>query len=78
MPEVRVPDDAHRWRCAQCGNLTRFDVVHRARTREFWHVDLAGASAVESVEVLDDLVESVSCRWCGTGAAIEVVARPVG
>ncbi len=76
MPDVRLPDEASRWRCAQCGNLTRFDVVRRGRTREFWHVDLAGAPAVESVEVLDDTLESVSCRWCGSGAAIEVVARP--
>ncbi len=76
MSELSVPDDASRWRCAQCGNLTRFDVVRQARTREFWHVDLAGVPTVESVDVLSDTLESVSCRWCGSGAAIEVVARP--
>ena len=78
MSDVRVPDATSRWRCAQCGNLTRFDVVRQSRTREFWHVDLAGQPTVESVEVLGDTVESVTCRWCGTGAAIEVVARPEG
>lgn len=76
MPDVSLPDDASRWRCAQCGNLTRFDVVRTARTREFWHQELSGAPSVESVEVLNDDLQSVSCRWCGSGAAIEVVARP--
>jgi hypothetical protein len=78
MPDLNVPDPTTRWRCAQCGNLTRFDVVRSARTREFWHVDLAGEPTTESVEVLSDNTESVSCRWCGNGAAIEVVARPAG
>ncbi len=76
MTAPALPGPDTRWRCAQCGNLTRFDVVRRARTREFWHVDLAGEAAVESREVLDEVVESVSCRWCGNGAAVEVVARP--
>jgi hypothetical protein len=51
-------------------------VVRSARTREFWHLDLAGVPTVESSEVLADALESVSCRWCGSGGAIEVVARP--
>jgi hypothetical protein len=76
MPEPRMPGPDSRWRCAQCGNLTRFDVVRRTRTREFWHLDLAGHPTVESTEVLADSLESVSCRWCGSGAAIEIVARP--
>jgi uncharacterized protein (UPF0210 family) len=76
MPELRIPGPDQRWRCAQCGNLTRFDVVRTARTREFWHLDLSGAPTVESSEVLADAVEAVSCRWCGSGAAIEVVDRP--
>ncbi|MFZ4511082.1 MAG: hypothetical protein ACOYNJ_08995 [Candidatus Nanopelagicales bacterium] len=36
---LTLPDEHHRWRCGHCGNLTRFDVVRRARTREYWHVD---------------------------------------
>lgn len=76
MSELRVPDSESRWRCGQCGNLTRFDVVRQARTREFWHVDLAGEPTTESVEVVSDAVESVTCRWCGSGARIEIVARP--
>jgi hypothetical protein len=51
-------------------------VVRSARTREYWHLDLSGEPTVESSEVLADALESVTCRWCGSGAAIEVVARP--
>lgn len=76
MRDLPLPDEAHRWRCAQCGNLTRFDVVRRSRTREYWHLDLAGEPTVESRDPIEEAVESVSCRWCGSGAAIEVVARP--
>ena len=42
-----------RWRCTQCGNLTRFDVVRSSRVRGFVHLDLAGEPLVEVVERLD-------------------------
>ncbi|MGB8021154.1 MAG: hypothetical protein WCF04_08005 [Candidatus Nanopelagicales bacterium] len=74
MPDLPGPDT--RWRCKQCGNLTRFDVVRSARTREYWHVDLSGAPVVESADVIAESVESVTCRWCGSGAAVELVPRP--
>jgi hypothetical protein len=73
-----VPDATTRWRCAQCGNLTRFDVTRRARTREFLHVDLAGAPVVEEREVLDEVLESVRCRWCDGVDTVELVPRPDG
>lgn len=73
---ICIPDDGHRWRCAHCGNLTRFDVVRRTRTREFWHLDLSGEPVVEESEATEDVVEEVSCRWCGKHDAIEVIARP--
>jgi hypothetical protein len=57
---VDLPDASQRWRCAGCGNLTRFDV----REHE-----------VEATEVLGESVESVTCRWCGRADAIEVVSR---
>jgi hypothetical protein len=72
-PEVPGPDQ--RWRCGACGNLTRFDVTRTRRTVEFWHVDLAGAAAVEDTEVREEIVESVTCRWCGRTDAVETVAR---
>jgi hypothetical protein len=73
---LTLPDEHHRWRCGHCGNLTRFDVLRRARTREYWHIALAGEPEVEGVEVLEEDVEEVSCRWCGNGDRIEVIPRP--
>jgi hypothetical protein len=70
-----LPDATTRWRCARCGNLTRFDVTRRARTREFLHLDLAGGSVVEEREVLDEVVESVHCRWCDGVDTVELVPR---
>jgi hypothetical protein len=62
-----------RYRCAACGNLTRFNVVTNRRTRAYHHFSVGGDLTVEDVEVLDEAVEEVSCRWCGNGNAIEVV-----
>jgi RNase P subunit RPR2 len=71
-----IPDDDHRWRCGACGNLTRFDVVRSARTKEFWHLDLSGAESVEVEETLSNEIVSVTCRWCGRADQIDVVTRP--
>jgi hypothetical protein len=62
-----------RYRCAACGNLTRFDVVTTRRTRAFHHYSVGGELSVEDVEVLDESVEEVSCRWCGHGNAVEQI-----
>ena len=64
-----------RYRCAACGNLTRFDVTASRRTTQYWHLDLAGDPRVEEETVHAESVESVVCRWCGRDDAIEVVAR---
>ena len=72
---VPLPDEARRWRCAGCGNLTRFDVTRSRRTTEYWHFDLAGDHRVEETEVRDETVETVACRWCGRTDAIELVSR---
>ena len=71
-----IPDERSRWRCAHCGNLTRFDVVRSSRVREFWHASMAGESVVEEREVLSETVESVTCRWCGSADRVELVPRP--
>jgi hypothetical protein len=60
-----------RFRCTQCGNLTRFDVVERRRTRSYHHFTLAGELTVEDVEVLEARREQVTCRWCGSSDHIE-------
>ena len=48
---IEIPDANQRWRCAGCGNLTRFDVTRTRRTTEFWHFDLAGDHRVEETDV---------------------------
>jgi hypothetical protein len=70
-----LPDARTRWRCSGCGNLTRFDVTRTRRTSEFWHFDLAGDHEIEESSTVNEVVESVSCRWCGRPDAIEVVSR---
>jgi hypothetical protein len=64
---------ASRYRCAACGNLTRFDVTTSRRTRAFHHYTVGGALEIEDEEVLSESVDEVTCRWCGTGASVEVV-----
>jgi len=67
-----------RYRCTSCGNLTRFDVTTTRRTRAFHHYSVGGELTVEDVEVLDESVEEVSCRWCGSGTSVvEVPADAV-
>jgi hypothetical protein len=54
--------------------LTRFDVISSRRTRSYHHFTVGGELTVEDEQVLDERVETVSCRWCGaTGASIEVL-----
>ncbi|MFD1945661.1 hypothetical protein [Nocardioides aestuarii] len=72
---TQIPGPAERWRCAGCGNLTRFDVSRSRRTTEYWHFDLAGEHAVEETRLQDETVDQVTCRWCGRSDAIELVAR---
>lgn len=63
-----------RYRCTGCGNVTRFDVTATRRTRAFHHYDLAGELAVEEEDLLDEQIEEVVCRWCGSGAQVSVIA----
>jgi len=64
-----------RYRCRACGNLTRFNVVTTRRTKAFHHFSVGGELTVEDVEVIEDSVEEVSCRWCGNGGAIEIITN---
>jgi RNase P subunit RPR2 len=77
-PVVRAAGLAagERYRCASCGNLTRFDVESVERVRRFWHVDLSGDGRVEEEERPEVDVVRVTCRWCGSSEQIEVVAVP--
>ncbi len=64
---------ATRYRCAACGNLTRFDVTTTRRTRAFHHFSLGGELAIEEEEVLSEVVEQVSCRWCGSSESVQTL-----
>ena len=72
---MRVVGKLVRYRCTACGNLTRFDVVTTRRTRAFHHYTVGGELQVEDEELLTELVEDVSCRWCGSGANVEELAE---
>jgi hypothetical protein len=67
-----VTERPTRFRCTQCGNLTRFDVVETRRTRAYYHFSLGGDLSVEDEEVLGGERESVMCRWCGSTDVDEV------
>ena len=64
---------ATRYRCAACGNVTRFDVTTTRRTRAFHHYTVGGDLSVEDEQVLSEEVEDVVCRWCGPGTKVEAV-----
>lgn len=73
---VPVPTPQTRWRCARCGNLTRFDVVRTVRSRDYVHVDLSGEQKIEEREVLAETIQQVRCRWCEATDTVELVERP--
>jgi len=64
-----------RYRCAGCGNLTRFDEEYRRHARRFLHFSLAGDPTVEEEDVIEAEVLRVTCRWCGNSDRIEEVPR---
>jgi hypothetical protein len=73
---IDLPGPQTRWRCNVCGNLTRFDVVRTVRSRDYVHVDLAGDDRIEDRAVLSEVVEHVTCRWCGALDAVVLEPRP--
>jgi hypothetical protein len=65
------------YRCDAWGNKTRFDVYERKRVRTFQHFTLGGEMSVEEEETLDNEVERIVCRWCGSADSIvEAGDRP--
>ena len=59
-----------RYRCSACGNLTRFDVTVSRRTRAFHHYTVGGELEIEDLQVLDEVIEEVSCRWCDSASGV--------
>jgi hypothetical protein len=45
-------------------------VTTTRRTRAYHHYTVGGELEIDQVEVLDEHVEDVTCRWCGNGAAV--------
>jgi hypothetical protein len=73
VDEARASNEPVRYRCGACGNLTRFDVTRRARTKSFFHYSLGGDLTVEEEQVLDAEIERIECRWCGSADQIEEI-----
>jgi hypothetical protein len=58
--------------------VTRFDVTVTRRTRAYHHFTVGGELTVEDEQVLSERVEDVSCRWCGSGQAVETTSEHEG
>lgn len=57
--------------CKACGGRTRFQVVRVLRISEYEHLEVSGdLKQAEEVEVISEVIEAVSCRWCGHGDRI--------
>lgn len=67
-----------RYKCTACGNLTRFDVAITERGVRFWHAEVSGDGRVESIADHELVVESVTCRWCGSTEHITTEEAPIG
>ncbi|MEM9034448.1 MAG: hypothetical protein AAGA99_10850 [Actinomycetota bacterium] len=67
-----------RYRCASCGNLTRFDVTITRRERAYHHYTVGGRLNVEDVDVLEEIIENVHCRWCGPPGQVEEIDATEG
>ena len=69
-------DEPTWYRCAACGNKTRFDVTKTTTTTAYHHYTVGGELTIEEPEILSEDIEKVECRWCGHGNAIEILERP--
>lgn len=78
MPREGAPKLAARYRCTSCGNLTRFDVVERVRSKSFYHFTLGGELSVENTRKLEHEIESVTCRWCQSESSVETIENAPG
>jgi hypothetical protein len=66
------------YRCRHCGNRTRFDVVDTVHRRQFHHYTLGGELEVESEEILQRQIESITCHWCDRSDGIEEYTLEAG
>lgn len=66
--------ETNRYRCGACGNLTRFDVIRHQKTKEFHHFTTSGALTIEDQQIIEESIESVSCRWCESGTDVTEIS----
>ncbi len=59
------------YRCAHCGNRTRFDVFETVTRRRYLHFTLGGEPNVDEEEILESETQKVVCRWCDRSDGIE-------
>lgn len=65
-----------RYRCTNCGNVTRFDVTTNTTSRAFYHYTVGGELEVEGKEIVKEEVLDVSCRWCESPKwVVEVISK---
>jgi hypothetical protein len=57
--------------------LTRFDVIETTTVRSYHHYTVGGELSIEEPEVISHEVQSVICRWCGHGNAVEALTDAV-
>ena len=54
-------------------------MTRTVRSREYHHYTVGGELTVEEESVLDEAVEAVECRWCGTAGQVELLeTSPTG
>ncbi|WP_218587410.1 hypothetical protein [Ferrithrix thermotolerans] len=56
--------ETRRYRCTNCGNVTRFDVTTDVVSKSFYHFSVGGELGIEGEEVIRKEILEVSCRWC--------------
>jgi hypothetical protein len=64
------------FRCAHCGNRTRFDVFETVTRRRYVHYTLGGEANVDEEEILESNIQKVVCRWCERSDGIETEEQP--
>jgi hypothetical protein len=53
-------------------------VTASRRTTAFHHFTVGGDLTIEEEELLEERVEAVSCRWCGTESSVSVLEGAEG
>ena len=47
------------------------------RTRSYHHYTVGGELSVEEEQVLEESLESIECRWCGSAGVVDVLDESV-